>query len=127
MQLNSIIASQKNNIQVLEDKVDKMKKDNERINIYKETIKKQEKVIVKLEKVMKEGMEEVRNARNTRLELEQLKKRGGSMQSQGGSAYKEEIDRLQKIIADLQRNQASTNSKKNINFSNASSGNAYEL
>ena len=47
-----------------------MKKDNERINIYKETIKKQEKVILKLEKVMKDGMEEVRNARNTRLELE---------------------------------------------------------
>ena len=41
MQLNSIIASQKNNIQVLEEKIDKMKKDNERINIYKETIKKQ--------------------------------------------------------------------------------------
>jgi hypothetical protein len=44
-------------------------RDNERVNIYKDTIKKQEKVIVKLEKVMKEGMDEVRNARQTKIEL----------------------------------------------------------
>lgn len=44
-----------------------MSKEQERINIYKETIKKQEKVISKLEKVMREGMEEVRNARKMRL------------------------------------------------------------
>lgn len=44
-----------------------MAKEQERINIYKETIKKQEKVISKLEKVMREGMEEVRNARKMRL------------------------------------------------------------
>ena len=48
MQLNSVIINQKNSLQVLEDKVQKYKKDNDRINIYKETIKKQEKVIVKL-------------------------------------------------------------------------------
>ena len=67
MQLNSVILNQKNNIQVLEEKIAKYKKDNERINIYKETIKKQEKVIIKLERVMKEGMDEVRNARQVRL------------------------------------------------------------
>lgn len=67
MQLNSVILNQKNNIQVLEEKISKFKKDNERIGIYKDTIKKQEKVIVKLERVMKEGMDEVRNARQVRL------------------------------------------------------------
>ena len=67
MQLNSVILSQKNTIKVLEEKMDKMRRDHERINIYKDTIKKQEKVIVKLEKVMKDGMEEIRNARQVRL------------------------------------------------------------
>ena len=120
MQLNSIIANQKNSMQVLEERIDKMKKDNERINIYKETIKKQEKVIVKLERVMENGMDEVRNARNTRLELEETKKKVG-YGSGSSSGYKEEIDRLQKIIADLQRNQhSSTASKKGMNVSNTS-------
>ena len=36
--------------------MEKFKKDNDRITIYKETIKKQEKVITKLERVMKDGM-----------------------------------------------------------------------
>lgn len=67
MQLNSVILSQKNNIQTLNDKIDRMIKEHQRINVYKETIRKQEKVIGKLEKVMKDGMEEVRNARNTKL------------------------------------------------------------
>ena len=53
MQLNSVILNQKNNIQSLEEKIQKFKKDNDRINIYKETIKKQEKVIGKLQRVMK--------------------------------------------------------------------------
>jgi hypothetical protein len=74
MQLNSVIVAQKNAIQNLTERTERMAKDQERINVYKETIKKQEKVIAKLEKVMREGMEEVRNARKTRLELEELKK-----------------------------------------------------
>lgn len=48
MQLNSVIVAQKNNIQTLNDKVERMAKDQERIGVYKETIKKQEKVISKL-------------------------------------------------------------------------------
>ncbi len=68
MQLNSVIASQKNNMQILNDKIERMTKEHERINVYKETIRKQEKVIVKLEGVMKEGMEEVRNARRMKVE-----------------------------------------------------------
>ena len=44
-----------------------MHKEHERINVYKETIRKQEKVIVKLESVMKDGMEEVRNARKMKI------------------------------------------------------------
>jgi hypothetical protein len=75
MQLNSIIVAQKNNIQTLNDKISRMAKEHERINVYKETIRKQEKVIAKLETVMKEGIEEVRNARRTKLELEELKKK----------------------------------------------------
>lgn len=67
MQLNSVIVAQKNAIHNLTDRTERMAKDQERINVYKETIKKQEKVIAKLEKVMREGMEEVRNARKTRL------------------------------------------------------------
>lgn len=76
---------------------------------------------------MKDGMEEVRNARNTKLELEELKKKG-TVSSGGSSAYKEEINRLQMIIAELQRNQGS--SMKGVNVSNVSSGskgNSYEL
>lgn len=41
MQLNSVILNQKNAIQVLEEKIEKFKKDNDRITIYKDTIKKQ--------------------------------------------------------------------------------------
>lgn len=67
MQLNSIIVTQKNSLQALKEKTERMSKEQDRIGVYKETIKKQEQVISKLEKVMREGMEEVRNARNTRL------------------------------------------------------------
>ena len=77
MQLNSVIAAQKNNIQILNEKIDRMLKEHERINVYKDTIRKQEKVIVKLETVMKEGMEEVRNARKMKLEIEELRKKQG--------------------------------------------------
>lgn len=41
MQLNSVIANHKNTIHMLEEKIEKFKKDQERIGIYKETIKKQ--------------------------------------------------------------------------------------
>ena len=63
MQLNSVISSQKNTIQALENKIEKGKKDHDRIAIYKDTIKKQEKVIEKLERIMKEGMNDVRKAK----------------------------------------------------------------
>lgn len=77
MKLQSVIASQKNQIQLYEEKILKYKKEFERIGVYKDTIKKQEKVIMKLESVMKDGMEEVRLARRYKLELEEMKKRGG--------------------------------------------------
>lgn len=108
MQLNSVIVAQKNAIQNLTDRTERMAKEQERINIYKETIKKQEKVIAKLEKVMREGMEEVRNARKTRLELEELKKgregREGEFRGSSRSHNRDEIERLQGIIAQLQAN-----------------------
>lgn len=67
MQLNSMIINQKNTIQMLEQKVEKYKKDNERITVYKQAIKKQEKVINKLERVMNSGMSEVKQAQQTKL------------------------------------------------------------
>lgn len=53
--------------------IDKLTKENQRVQVYKDTIKKQQKVIQRLERVMKEGMGEVRNARDVRLQLEQMK------------------------------------------------------
>jgi hypothetical protein len=54
---------------------------------------------------MKDGMEEVRNARKMRVELEEMKKRdlgnGGSRTTSRGQD-REEITRLQGIIAQLQ-------------------------
>lgn len=92
MQLNSVIVAQKNSIQQLTERTERMVKDQERINIYKETIKKQEKVISKLEKVMREGMDEVRNARKMRLELEELKKgREGDYRGSSRGQSREEI------------------------------------
>lgn len=41
MQLQSVIANQKNQIQAFEEKILKYKKEFERINVYKDTIKKQ--------------------------------------------------------------------------------------
>ena len=121
MQLNSVILNQKNSIQVLEEKIAKFKKDNDRINIYKQTIKKQEKVINKLEKVMKDGMDEVRNARQMRIELQELKKKGNHHFHGGNhSAQKQEIQRLQKVIAELQMKNG-----KNMNISNVSDGNSF--
>ena len=67
MQLQSVIANQKNRLQVYEEKILKYKKEFERIGVYKDTIKKQEKVIMKLESVMKDGMEEVRQARKYKI------------------------------------------------------------
>ncbi len=55
--------------------------------MYKDTIKKQEKVIMKLESVMKDGMEEVRQARKYKLELEDMKKRGGGSQMYQSSTH----------------------------------------
>ena len=89
MQLNSVIVAQKNQIQTMNEKVGRMVKENERINVYKETIKKQEKVIGKLETVMKEGMEEVRTARKMRVELEELRKREVGKGSRGTSRGQE--------------------------------------
>ena len=69
MQLNSVIAAQKNTIQSLNERAERLTKDYERVGVYKDTIRKQEKVIAKLEKVMRDGMEEVRIARQNKLEL----------------------------------------------------------
>ena len=64
---------------------------------------------MKLESVMKDGMEEVRQARKYKLELEDMKKRDGNMHQSTGHSNKnerEEIERLQRIIAELQMQQS---------------------
>jgi hypothetical protein len=86
MQLNSVIVAQKNSLQTQGERMDKMAKDFERIAVYKDTIRKQEKVIAKLEKVMKDGMEEVRNARTYKLQLEEMRKGRETPNNQRGSA-----------------------------------------
>lgn len=69
-------------------------------------------------------MEEVRQARQNKIELQELKKKslGGGRSSAGQN---EEIARLQRVIADMQKNQ-----KTGVQFSNVSStsnSNMYEL
>ena len=44
MQLNSVIAAQKNTIQSLNERAERLTKDYERVGVYKDTIRKQEKV-----------------------------------------------------------------------------------
>ena len=129
MQLNSVIVAQKNSIQQLTERTERMAKDQERINIYKETIKKQEKVISKLEKVMREGMEEVRSARKMRLELEELKKgREGEYRGSSRGQSREEIERLQGIIAQLQSsNKFGGSTREGDGFGNNANNNNYEL
>ena len=70
-------------------------------------------------------MEEVRQARQNKIELQELKKKslGGGGRSSAGQ--NEEIARLQRVIADMQKNQ-----KTGVQFSNVSStsnSNMYEL
>lgn len=92
--------------------------------MYKEAIKKQEKVIGKLERVMSSGMSEVKQAQQTKLELEELKKRSMG-HGRACTEHTEEIARLQRIIAESQRNQ-----KGGVQFSNVSNNsnaNNYEL
>lgn len=72
---------------------------------------------------MKDGTDEVRSARQTRIQLEQLKRRAINYGSSNNS-QNDEIVRLQRIIADLQK------SKGNMQISNVSAvsnGNSYEL
>jgi hypothetical protein len=56
---------------------------------------------------MKEGMEEVRNARKMRLEHEELKKKQGFAGNVSRTHERDEIERLQGIIAQLQANSGS--------------------
>lgn len=58
---------------------------------------------------MKQGMEEVRNARKMKLELEELKKKQGFV---GGKAsrtqQRDQIERLQGIIAQMQNSRGAS-------------------
>lgn len=83
----------------------------QKTTVYKETIKKQEKVIEKLEKLMEQTLQDTQKARSAQLELESLRTENYSLSSKlkmgyGGDSeqidkQKMEIMKLEKIIADL--------------------------
>ncbi|EAR89988.1 C2 domain protein (macronuclear) [Tetrahymena thermophila SB210] len=89
-----------------------MQQEVQKTQIYKETIKKQEKVIQKLERLIESTLKDTQKARGFQLELEKLKTENLNLQNQlkgktnsGGEnveALKLEIAKLERVIADLQ-------------------------
>ncbi|KRX05194.1 C2 domain [Pseudocohnilembus persalinus] len=83
----------------------------QKIAVYKETIRKQERVIQKLEKLMETTLKDTQKARSAQLELEQLRTENYQLQSKiklgfGGEGeeiekLRMEIVRLEKIISEL--------------------------
>lgn len=59
-----------------------MQQEISKIQVYKDTIKKQEKVIAKLEKLMETTLKDTQKARTAMLELEQLKTENMNLQKQ---------------------------------------------
>jgi len=59
-----------------------MQQEISKIQVYKDTIKKQEKVIAKLEKLMESTLKDTQKARGAILELEQLKTENMNLQKQ---------------------------------------------
>lgn len=59
-----------------------MQQEISKTQLYKDTIKKQEKVISKLEKLMETTLKDTQKARNSLLELEQLKTENINLQKQ---------------------------------------------
>ena len=59
-----------------------MQQEISKIQVYKDTIKKQEKVIAKLEKLMESTLKDTQKARGAILELEQVKTENMNLQKQ---------------------------------------------
>ena len=103
MQLQSSVGGLENKLKALMAKQGEAKKELERVALYKDTIKKQEKVIGKLEKVITDSMKDIKRAREDRLELEEYR-RGGLANARSSSSG--EVQRLQKLVAQLQEQSA---------------------
>mmetsp|Transcript_34749 Transcript_34749/g.40638 ORF Transcript_34749/g.40638 Transcript_34749/m.40638 type:complete len:858 (-) Transcript_34749:61-2634(-) len=91
-----------------------MQQEISKTQLYKDTIKKQEKVISKLEKLMETTLKDTQKARNSLLELEQLKTENINLQKQlkqiaygpeGENSdvekYRREVSRLENLVSDL--------------------------
>ena len=90
-----------------------MQSEISKTQLYKETIKKQEKVISKLETLMESSLKDTQKAREAMVELEQIKTENVNLQKQlknmvygnGENSeidkYKSECIRLERIIAEL--------------------------
>ena len=103
MQLQSSVGGLENKLKALMAKQGEAKKELERVALYKDTIKKQEKVIGKLEKVITDSMKDIKRAREDRLELEEYR-RGGLANARSSS--NSEVQRLQKLVVQLQEQSA---------------------
>jgi len=97
-----------------------MQQEISKISVYKDTIKKQEKVIAKLEKLMETTLKDTQKARGAMLELEQLKTENMHLQKQlkemafgpeghNGELerYRQECTRLERLVAELREDLAS--------------------
>ena len=60
----------------------KMQQEIQKSHLYKETIKKQEKVIAKLEKLMESSLKDTQKARSAMIELERIKTENINLQKQ---------------------------------------------
>jgi hypothetical protein len=86
-----------------------MQREVQKVNLYKDTVKKQEKVINKLETLLSRTVKDTKQAREDILELEQLKTQNLQLQNKikksagfGTSIQNEEIERYRKQISFLE-------------------------
>ncbi|CAK88568.1 unnamed protein product (macronuclear) [Paramecium tetraurelia] len=89
-----------------------MQQEIQKVGVYKEAVKKQETVISKLEKLMETSLKDAQKARQAQLEVEQLKSENLNLQKQLKGIvygedigelerYKQECQRLEKIVANM--------------------------
>ena len=91
-----------------------MQQEIQKTKLYKDTIRKQEKVISRLEKLMETTLKDTQKARNAVIEMEKLKTENSNLQKQlkaqvyGGDnnyseveQHKQEVESLQKLVESL--------------------------
>lgn len=90
-----------------------LKKEISKINLYKDTIRKQEKVIAKLESLLEKTLKDTQKAREGMIELEQLRTENMELQKMAKQAntndrahsdiqrYRDEIAMLENLVQEL--------------------------